>query len=160
MTRLSSLLLSSDRRRPIERPIEEQWRKIVSFMAGLAAPLIILAIIDPARLLDTPYFVDACMIGICMASIGVCAVSLFFPGEIQHVWIDGEKQVVSLIRKGICSCAVIDIPFAKIKDARWQSQNGSSDTLARSILELSNGKILRLPIKTTQSEISALKAAL
>ena len=157
----SNLVLSDGSLDPEAGAVGRLARATMPLMIGLAAPLVLMMVIDPTALRHTQFLIVAILIPMLIAAVGIYAYSVLNPGEICGVVVDPAARKVQLVQANLFAARHVDLPFAEISGARvvmGYDRDGYATTRAE--LMLRSGDRVALPAGTAEPQVRALKLAL
>jgi hypothetical protein len=130
-------------------------------LLGLAAPMLVIGLIDPAGLRPGRVMVFALLGSLFLVATVLFAVSLLWQGEITAVVFDKQRRKIEFVQSGLLANISVEVHFdqvAAIGVAARFDRDGYPFTQAE--IELRDGQRVALPAGTTTETIAAARRAL
>ncbi len=130
-------------------------------MLGLAAPILVVGIIDPAILQHGRAIIFALLASMLMVATLLFAASLMWPGDVTAVIFDTKARKVELVQSGLLATSSVEVFFDQIANIGMASRYDKDGyPFTRAELELRDGQRVALPAGTTPETIAAARRAL
>lgn len=128
---------------------------------GLAAPILLMLIIDPSALKHARFLVVAVLMPMLFVAIGLYVYSVLDPGDVRGVVADIANRRLDVIQSNYFATRKTVVPFADIAGAKLV-HGYDPDGYPMSVAEvvLVNGDRFALPPETTEADMKDLRAAL
>lgn len=136
-------------------------RAVAPVIIGLAAPILVMLVIDPSALKHARFLVVAVLMPILFVAIGLYIYSVLNPGAVRGLVADMASRQVEIIQANLFAARKTAIPFADIASARvihGYDPDGYPVSIAELLLR--NGDRIELPAETTEAEVQELRRAL
>ena len=130
-------------------------------LIGLAAPVLVLLLIDPRALKSATVIAHIYLGALFVIATAAYIVSVFEPGEVTKVTCDRKERVILIERTGWLARKTVAIPFADVAHLRIETRyddDGYKSDVAN--LVLSTREVIPLPVITTEAEAAAMRAVI
>jgi len=141
------------------RPLGLQATSMV--LIGLAAPVIVFAIVDPMLLHHGRLMVLAMLMPALFVAVGVYAYSVLMPGEVASIIVDREQRRLEVQRQGSFAARSESLAFddiAQLRLSRHYDDDGYAWTEAQIMLR--SGASILLSNMSAERELNMLAAAI
>lgn len=128
---------------------------------GLAAPILLMMVIDPGALKHARFLVMAVLMPMLFVAVGLYIYSVLDPGEVRGVVADIAQRRLEIVQANLFATRKTTVPFSDIVSARLvhgYDPDGYPLSVAEVLLE--SGERIVLPPETSEAEMQALRSAL
>lgn len=136
----------------------KRWA-LFPILLGLAAPAIVLSIIDARVLLDSSVILQVYIFALLAISAGIFFISVFEKGEVTGISIDRKSRQVVINRTGVFARTEQAVDFVDISAFRFETRcddDGYETSLP--VIALTTKDTIALPAGTTESDLVAMRA--
>ena len=131
---------------------------LVPVLLGLAAPVIVLSLVDPRALASASVILHVYLFLIFAIATGAYIYSVFAPGDITKVTFQKRQRVVIVERAGLFATTKSEVLFSDIASVRIETHyDDDGYETAVPVIVLTDHKFLQLPAGTTQADVDAMR---
>ena len=131
---------------------------LVPVLLGLAAPVIVLSLVDPRALASASVILHVYLFLIFAIATTAYIYSVFAPGDITKVTFQKRRRVVIAERAGLFATTRSEILFSDIASVRIENRyDDDGYETPVPVIVLTDHKVLPLPAGTTEADVTAMR---
>lgn len=134
---------------------------LVPILIGLAGPILVVGLMEPAALRHVKLMALAVLLPIMLVAIALYIYSVLVPGEMTAAVVDRRARALVLVNANALSSRSTPIPFRDIARLRFATAyDDDGYASARGEVVLRSGDVIELPLLTSEPAVEALRLAL
>ena len=134
---------------------------LVPILLGLAAPILLFAVIDPRAIFNVSVIGPVYLFAIFVIATAAFLISVFETGKVTRITLDRPTKKVVVERTGLLVKSAMEIPFADIATIRIETRyDDDGYETAIPLLVLTTRETVPLPAGSTEADAAKMRAML